>query len=378
MKRWPQLLGGSLGVLAAFCLLNLAGGRERRLPARGPVLSESSGHLCELVIHYEPSARAMVLPVYRQFLADLERDITVLVVCPDPRAFEELRRALGTCRCRWQALPVNHPMTTWSRDRWLALGPARPGGGMTLWAPRGEAAAQIWPPRAGDERVAMDIANTRCGKLLAGNSRLYFDAGDFFADDQNVFVASRVLRRNLQQTVGTRQELLLAVADELKRPVILLEEAPDHHVAMFMVAVGNKTMLVGDPALARQFLPPHWPGPAAEPGVPWQPDFSEETQRLFDAVAAQGAAAGYKVVRIPTLPGTDGKSYLTYVNVLMDYQGERRIVYLPAYQGAEELNRAARRVWETLGFEVRPIDCTTTFRHFGCLHCLVNVLARSP
>ncbi len=379
MKRWPQLAGGLFGILAALCLLNLAGGGERKVPPRGPALSECSGHLRELVIHYEPSAREMVLPVYRQFISALESDITVHVVCPHQFAFEELRKSLGMCRCRLKPIVVNHPMTTWSRDRWLALEPAMPGSRATLWSPRGEAAAQIWPPRAGDERVAMDIANNLSGKLFANRSRLYFDAGDFFADDRNVFVMTRVLRRNLQQTVASREALIETVAAELKRPVILLDEAPDHHAAMFMVSVGNKTMLVGDPALARKSLPSGWAGPVGEPGAEsWQADFSEETQRLFDAVASQGAAAGYEVRRIPTIPGTDGKSYLTYVNVLMDYQGKRRIVYLPFYEGAEELNAAARQVWEALGFEVRPIDCTTTFRHFGCLHCLVNVLTRSP
>jgi hypothetical protein len=38
---------------------------------------------------------------------------------------------------------------------------------------------------------------------------------------------------------------------------------------------------------------------------------------------------------------------------------------------------AARKVWESLGYEIRPVDCTTAYRHFGCLHCLVNVLHRS-
>jgi hypothetical protein len=45
--------------------------------------------------------------------------------------------------------------------------------------------------------------------------------------------------------------------------------------------------------------------------------------------------------------------------------------------GIEPLNAAARKVWESLGYEIRPVDCTSAYRHFGCLHCLVNVLYRS-
>jgi hypothetical protein len=106
-------------------------------------------------------------------------------------------------------------------------------------------------------------------------------------------------------------------------------------------------------------------------------DFSAQTQRLFDAVAAQSESSGYKVIRIPTVVSPDGRTFLTYVNSIIDQQGHRRIVYLPFYRGVEELNVAASKVWESLGYEVRPIDSTTTYRHFGALHCLVNVLRRS-
>ncbi len=54
----------------------------------------------------------------------------------------------------------------------------------------------------------------------------------------------------------------------------------------------------------------------------------------------------------------------------------RRIVYLPYYRGAELLNDAARHVWEDLSYDVRPVDCTETFRHFGGLHCLANILRK--
>ncbi len=368
-----------MGLVVASCILTFAAGRERKAQSSGPVLSESSGHFRQLVIHYEPSAKEMVFAVYRQLLPALESDVTVYAVCPDETAFQEFSRIVGAHACRVKPIIVGHPITTWSRDRWLALEPGTGQRITTLWTPHGETGAQIWPARAGDERVACDIAAVLGGKVVARRSRLYFDAGDFFADSDNVLVTERVLRRNLQQTVGTRQELIETVRAELKKPVILLKESPDHHAAMFMVSVGKNTVLVGDPGLGKALLPPSWSArPDILTGGPWQADFSDATQRLFDAVAAETAAAGYNVVRIPTIAGQDGKSYVTYVNVLMDHQGERQIVYLPFYAGLDQLNAVARQAWEALGFEVRPIDCTKTFRHFGCLHCLVNVLARSP
>ena len=46
------------------------------------------------------------------------------------------------------------------------------------------------------------------------------------------------------------------------------------------------------------------------------------------------------------------------------------------FRGAERFNRATADIWRGLGFTVRPIDCTATYRHFGSLRCLVNVLRR--
>jgi len=53
------------------------------------------------------------------------------------------------------------------------------------------------------------------------------------------------------------------------------------------------------------------------------------------------------------------------------------VVYMPVYRAADEMNRAAQKVWESLGCEVRPVDCTAAMPHFGSLGCLVNVLRRN-
>ncbi len=426
MLHWQRMVGAVIGLVVGGTILGLTGGPARGPAASGPILSECDGHLRELVLHYEPSAKEIVAPVYRDFLGGLDSDVRVHVVCPDRAAFEDFIAIVGPARCRLSPIVTGHPITTWSRDRWVALGPAAGGGATTLWSPRGEAADEIWPARAGDARVGRDIARALAPAVLARRSGLYFDGGDFLADSETAFVVPRVLQRNIQQTAKSREELLGALSRELKRRVILLDEAPDHHAGMFMVSVGDRTMLVGDPSLARglyQFsettgtipspgLRP--PSPrlagrgrgegrpvsateshcdavlvAAEMGqvdgaathafmsLPGGPDFTTQTQHLFDAVARQCERAGYKVIRIPVLPASDGRTYLTYVNVLLDQQDSRRVVYLPFYRGVEGLNAAARGVWERLGYEIRPVDCTSAYRHFGCLHCLVNVLRRT-
>jgi hypothetical protein len=373
MLRWQTIVGVLIGLISGFTILALTANPQIRPAPSGPILSECDGHLRELVIQYEPSARTIVAAAYHDFLDALESDVTVHVVCSNRAAFDDFATIVDHPRCKLLPLFVNHPMTTWSRDRWVALAPASPGGPTTLWSPRGEAGEEIWPARAGDERIGKDIGAALAPRVRARRSELYFDGGDFLTDSENVFVVPRVLQRNIQHTVHNEQEFLRILAADLKRRVILLEESPDHHAGMFMASVGNRTMLVGDPAWGRRSLPATV---IDSLGLPDGPDFTPQTQHLFDAVASQCAAAGYKVVRIPVVPARDGRTFLTYVNVIMDQQGDRRIVYLPFYHGVDSLNAAAREVWEHLGYQVRLVDCSNTYRHFGCLHCLVNVLSR--
>lgn len=375
MIRWQTVTGVVIGLALGAAILGLANGGRRQPPPSGAILSECDGHFHELVIQYEPLAREIVSTPYSQFLGALEADVTVYVVCPSRPAFDELVAFAGPHRCALRSIIVNHPMTTWSRDRWVALTPASLKGMTTLLNQPEEVSAGIWPARAGDQQIGADIAKAMPSSVYSRCASFNFDGGDFLADDETVFVAPRVLLRNVQRTEFSKEGFVRNVSGALKRRVVLFDEAPDHHAAMFMVSVGNKTVLVGDPSLGRSLLSD--PVPVDFPELPGGPDFTPRTQHLFDAVATQCAQAGYRVVRVPTIPASDGRSYLTYVNCLIDRQAGRKIVYLPFYRGATSLNDAARKVWEDLGFEIRPVDCTTTYRQFGCLHCLVNVLKRS-
>jgi hypothetical protein len=382
MFRWQTALGAAIGLAAGLAILALTGGRPNGPAASGPILSECDGRMRELVVQYEPSSREVVAAAYHDFLGALDSDVTVHVVCPDAAAYDDFESLAGIVRCHLIPIFTHHPITTWSRDRWVALTPASPSGATTIWSPRGETADKIWPARAGDERVGQDIAAALGSAARAVRSDLYFDGGDFLSDNDNVFVVPRVLKRNLQHTVAGREEFLSALANAVKRRVILLDESPDHHAGMFMASVGGHLMLVGDPKLGKKLLPAQFQaedraGSEEYMNLPGGPDFTAATQHQFDAVAEQCAAAGYRVTRIPVVPARDGRTYLTYVNVLLDRDGERRIVYMPYYRGAEALNAAGRAVWEQLGFEARLVDCTATYRQYGCLHCLVNVLRRS-
>jgi hypothetical protein len=376
MSRRLVLLGAGIGVALGVVILALLGPDKslpRDDPPAGPILSDCDGQVRELVIQYVPAAAAIVSPVYRQFLAHLPADVTVHVVCPDRAAFDDLQARVGRVTCRLSAVLTGHPMTSWARDRWLALSPAGEHMPATVLCPRGEEGAEGWPDRAGDHRIAADLAAAIGPRVARRQSPLYFDGGDFVADARTAFVAPSVATRNIQQTVPDRQELLKMLRQALNRNVVLLDRAPPHHAGMYMMPIGKGTVLVGDPRLARQAVPDS----KMPPGIPpCGADFSAQTQELFDAVAARCARADYKIIRIPIVPGRDGRSYVTYLNVIIDDRSGKRTVYMPVYRGAESLNEAAAAVWRNAGYEVRLVDCTSAYTYSGTLRCLVNVLRR--
>ena len=368
---WP--LGVILGLLAAFVVMPLLGDDPARAESTvGPIVSDCDGALHELVIQYTPDSAEIVAAPYRDFLTQLSEAVTVHVVCRDRAAFDDLVGRVGSVKCKLNPVIADHPMTSWSRDRWIAMYPGGDASTFTLLSPRGEHGADAWPERRGDEAIGDDLAGA-LSNVDSARSELYFDGGDFVCDSETAFVTPNVRLRNLQVTVETETELLRRLREITGRRVVLLKDAPDHHAGMYMMTLGNKRVMVGDPSLAGALLTKE-----EIAGLPFpQPaDFGAETQALFDSVAKQCEDAGYEVIRVPVAPCKDGRTFITTLNSVLDDHDGQRTVYMPTIDGAEKLNKAATRVWEQAGFTVKPVNCTTCYRFFGSLRCLVNVSNR--
>lgn len=373
--RWRnRALGVVLGLVAAGVVLALINPGPERSPT-GPTLSDCDGPLRELAVQYIRAGAPITAPALAQFLGRLRPDVTVRVVCSEQADYDDLLGRIGRVECTLAPVVVGHPITGWSRDRWIAMEPVRAGDPMWLVSPRGERASDVWPARRGDEKVGADLASHLGRGYAAVRSDLFFDGGDFVADRRTVFVAPAVIGRNVHQTVDSREELQGRLERLTGRRVVLLPDAPDHHAGMFMMVAGQGTVVVGDPAAGRRLWDAMAPDRRAA-CFPKEPDWTDATREKFDSVARACEAAGYRVVRMPTVGAADQRTYLSYVNVIIDDAPGGRIVYMPVYRGADELNQAAQRVWEGLGYEVRPIDCTATLPHFGALRCLVSVLRR--
>ncbi len=374
MKSRSVIFGASLGLMAAGLVLALlpSGPARHGDIARGELLCDAEGAFEQLVIQYRREAAAISAPVYRNFLPLLSSEVRVLVVCPAREDFEDLRRRVGWLFCSLEPLVTGHEMTTWSRDRWLAL--SQDGDGICLLTARGEDGQDAWPQRKGDGRIAFDIAQRlRAEGVTAARSELKFDGGDFVALPDRILVTRRVLAGNLALGIHSKREVLDLLEAHLGRRVVVLADAPDHHMGIYLMAAGEGRVVVADPSLGEGLIPAGvleelMPGGLAEGSL---------VQKQLDAVADQLRAEGLDVFRMPVVAGRDGRTWMTPLNVVLENAGRSgSVVYMPVYEGADRLNEAGRRVWRSLGYEVREVDCTSAYRHFGSLRCLVNVLRR--
>jgi hypothetical protein len=360
---WPRAIGILVG-LSATAVLLIWSRQPTAYRTPGPIYPDCGGAIRQIAIQYTSKAN-FAAEVYGRFLPLLPAGVEAVVACPAEADFADLKAKLPPLSCRLRPVFTGHPQTAWAHDRWIPQ--RRPDGQVLLVAPREEDAADIWPTRKGDEAIAFDLAKALGPVVQAKRSSLYFDGGDFTCDDITAFVASPVKLRNLQRTVANEQELLDGLARLTSQRVVLLQDGPQHHAGMFMMTAGNRTVLVGDPSLAKD-LPQ---GP-----IPDGADYFPQTQAMFDSVAQQVAAEGYRVVRIPLVPSTNGKSYITALNAVLDRVDGRPVIYMPVFQGWDAFNAATTAVWQQVGYEVKPVDCTPVCPLFGGLRCLVNILQR--
>jgi hypothetical protein len=99
---------------------------------------------------------------------------------------------------------------------------------------------------------------------------------------------------------------------------------------------------------------------------------------VYEQIAGQLAAAGFRVERLPILHGERLDEarrgvVLNWNNVVTLDTAEGRQVFVPRY-GVPALDRLAHEAWARWGFAVRPIHVRGTVVYGGAVRCVVNVL----
>lgn len=365
----------AIGVLAALTIVlgaaHVRPSRAHPAQARAPVIADDHGALHEVVMHYVPELEPIFDDTYRDFIASLSPDTRVdFVVRRGTR--ERLGTFLG--HPARDVVEVDVPIGIWSKDRALVLSRPEDARISLLVPPRprpGEGS------RPGDWEIVPTIAREMPDRFEVKKIPIAFDAGDFTVAGDRVLVDPNLFARNAARGLKTPADL----AKLLGRPVVRIGEnvgdVPRHHMSMYMAALDGNVALVGDPGAGVRILGEGFaPGEKSiETGEPLRADSSPTTVARFDRAAKELEAAGFRVVRIPTI-AFDDKTYFAYTNGVFETRTGERIARIPVFD-VPALDDAARAVYQQLGWRVVPIRARKVYTQHGTIGCLVNVLART-
>jgi hypothetical protein len=383
------LVGIALGLAVAIFVLRAQSRAKAPPPPEpsaklaGTVLREDAGSIDEVLVHYVPKLEPLIDEAYRDFLGTLDASTRVVVVAPkgagDSLArFLERVDASGSLLARARVVEVDGPISVWSKDRALVLGPGADASrtGLAIPAPPDPR----WVERANDWRTLAQVASAMPERFYVRQLPLDFDAGDFDVAGGVVLVDDNLVTKNTARGVGDVGQLRKMLEGLLARPVRALGAAdgdvPRHHMSMYMAALDGGVALVGDPRAAEAIVGSSFVPGELDPdtGEPLRADFSDAMVARFDRAAHDLEASGWRVVRIPEVPFLD-KTYMAYTNGVYETRAGTHVAWVPSF-GVPELDMRARAVYESLGWQVRPVRSRALYAYHGTIGCVVNVLAR--
>ena len=406
-SRWvPSVIGIVLGVAVALAILVLR--PREKLPATskepealaGAVLVEDEGALEEVLFQYVPKLEFVVADAYRDFLGTLDPTTKLVAVVPahgdlrdsglDVDASAALRKFLakidpsGALEHRTRIVETGGPISVWSKDRALVMGPfaGSPRTGLLIPMPPDPK----WIERSNDWRTLASVAEAMPDLYYVHELPLMFDAGDFAVTGKRVLVDVNLFTKNRSRGVTSTDSLKELLGKLLNREIILLGkddgDVPRHHMSMYMAPLGD-TVLVGDPRAAVSIVGAEYaPGELSiETGDALKADFTDVEVQRYELAARELGAAGFRVVRIPTVP-FDDKTYFAYTNGVYETRGGKKIAWVPQYAKdasdvkVARLDAIARETYADLGWEVRPVAVRAAYAYHGTIGCLANVLAR--
>jgi len=365
------LIGGAVGAL-----WSPLGRRE----VRAAPLPEDGGRIARVVMQYQPDAGPLVAQIYAQFLSAAGNKVDIVWVVGKSSDLDDLKARLGPAwpagHCR--SVVVGKVISTWSKDRFVALSALdRPGAAVACAPARTRAAS---PLRTNDQEVPYRLAQQMSRAFYVRGTDADFDGGDFLATARHLFAGPSIIEKNAPGA-GMRFRSVTVLKGYLDRKMgrklTWLNGAPDHHLGMFLTVMGH-TAVVGDVRLAEKIAAAHPEIRAAlQPaGGEATPAFRADLTARLDRVAHQLKSLGYSVVRVPLLPSATHRAWMSYNNGIVETYDGKTIFYMPTF-GAKALDAAAADSFrKKTGCTVIPIDCAKVWYLGGSLHCLVNVVER--
>jgi hypothetical protein len=383
------IIGSIVGAGAAVAALSLIPAKKPSpladlAPISGKLIDEAAGPIDEIVVYYVPEAERIFGPIYRAFLPTLDPSTRLIVLVPPQREgldssekVKEFVRALPQGEAllsRTRIAVASQVISPWSKDRALVAD----GTPIGLFAPAEPPSDQ--GRRRADWNTPMDLARSFPGELRATVMSLDYDAGDFAVTGGRLLVDANLVGKNAGRGLDTPEKIAAFLRRAFSMEVVVLGrepgDVPRHHLSMYLTPLTDSVVLLGDPREGQRLVGAGYkPGETSpDSGEPLSPDFSEECLRRYDRAEAELKAAGFKVVKIPTVP-FDDKTYFAYTNGVFETRAGRHIAWVPVYD-VPALDEAALGVYRGLGWEVRPVPARAAFPFHGTIGCLANVLAR--
>lgn len=365
-----------LALILVTALVLLSRGESVEAPQRPApeIVADTGGAFRHLVLHFDPRAEQDVAPTYRDLLRALDPTVELSIVVQRQSHFARFAKLLTRWRIpnrsRFHAVVVGRAITTWSRDRYTLLSNGHRRVLLVRPEPHRAVAA-----RQNDWYAPFALARSLGPDTEVRIAPLTFDGGDLTATERHVFVTGLLLGRNPGRALGRPGPLRRWLRRHTGREPVLIGQSPEvvppHHVGMFVTPLGGRTVLVGDARAGLALLPR---GTKLPLPVERRPGFL----RRFDFVAAELRRAGFQVLRVPLVPLSDGVTYVTYNNAVLERRRDGRLhAYVPQF-GIPVLDAAGRAAFARQGVVVHPIDVRRVYRHNGTVRCLVNVLQRLP
>jgi N-dimethylarginine dimethylaminohydrolase len=330
------------------------------------------------VLHYTASGDDVCGRTYSDLLAAIGPRARVHVAVATERDVAAFRGAVVVPDGVWDRVSffvAGPSVSLWARDRYVVF---RRRGMRCILLPAADSVVAGW---RSDLDVGAELALDRSLGLRRIATPLAFEGGDLVFSDGLLLTGIGTLEENARllhvDEEGARQELAHAFG---RRVIVLgsLDGDPPHeHADMYVHALDDRRVLLGDPSLAARA----WETMAGHEAEKAQMDLygpcsrgeQEAAAPAYERVAIQLRAAGLEVVRVPALHARYGDVLLTWTNAVTEWRGGAAHAYVPSY-GLPTLDRQAQATWKRLGYVVHPIDCSGCIVEGGGIRCLTNTV----
>lgn len=350
----------------------------------GAAIADCHDRIAEITLHYDSSMETELVPAYEGLFSFLPPGVRVRVLCEtsdDAARFDQRWAPLITpFGRRLELINTDRDLTIWARDRRIARQTPDLGRVVSSFVP-------ILNPNYEDSKTnELDTNYLLADVGLAPavlDASLYVEGGNVVSNRRYSFVGANVIEENFD---SPRALLNYELERVLGRSVVLVHandgSVPWCHVDMYLTPVDESTLVIADVnlgmrLLAEQELEPHNELSAAlEAAVgSWKDPVCRLLPDQLDEVAEQMRKLGFTVLRIPAFADPELNWMITYNNVIMEEQDERRRVLVPVYH-LPAMDDLAVAIYSALDFEVSTVDVSQIYMMGGAIRCMTNVTQR--